>query len=56
MERLLQVNLIPAHAGVILMPIFSTIEPISYPRARGGDPRLSSAMQYDDILSPRTRG
>ena len=49
-------GLIPAHAGVILSPMFSKYPRPAYPRARGGDPSFSSAATVNPSLSPRTRG
>ena len=48
--------LIPAHAGVIPTMKTFTIEEVTYPRARGGDPTTRHGLLVGRLLSPRTRG
>ena len=49
-------ELIPAHAGVILMLISLAEYAATYPRACGGDPRVLPQSCDWTALSPRMRG
>ena len=47
---------LPAYAGVILLPTMPPCGRRRAPRVRGGDPRVISIETADNACSPRTRG
>ena len=49
-------RLLPAPAGVILCAKQQLAEPVTAPRARGGDPARILADKQDYPCSPRPRG
>ena len=49
-------TLFPAYAGVILWWSHPSLRPFSFPRTRGGDPRMMWALLTVMAFSPHTRG
>ena len=49
-------SLFPAHAGVILTADPSRTATLTFPRTRGGDPRLIHGAFKRLYFSPHTRG
>ena len=50
------VAVFPASAGVILNRAFVTVNIISFPRIRGGDPADSKQLWDKNAFSPHPRG
>ena len=49
-------SLFPAYAGVIPMNLFAGSRMPSFPRIRGGDPKLLGGGEAGKDFSPHTRG
>ena len=49
-------SLFPAHAGVILKKLEDAIASMTFPRMRGGDPRLPGQADGSESFSPHARG
>ena len=49
-------SLFPAYAGVILIMLWGTSTPLSFPRIRGGDPVIGADNSTNHHFSPHTRG
>ena len=56
MGRLQGIHLFPAYAGVIPEPIDIQGEIETFPRLRGGDPRMNKRYEEGRNFSPPTRG
>ncbi len=52
----MDVVLFPAHAGVILQPLCSSVSFVTFPRTRGGDPTRVEQVTNISLFSPHTRG
>ena len=49
-------SLFPAYAGVILAVLIRIFQRSTFPRIRGGDPRVMDCLQGIHVFSPHTRG
>ena len=49
-------SLFPAYAGVILHTAPISYGTVSFPRTRGGDPKIVAAVKRKGFFSPHTRG